>query len=249
MKRYFQRLIRSLGWEIRKIDNNLVTWPIELVKEGTMHFGLKRMKELGVAPATVIDLGAAEGKWSDSTRSFWPEANYVLFEPLEERKEEMEALCRKYPQFKYVPAAAGEAKSTTRFLISDDLDGSGVYDENAGKNFRTVPVVTLDDEMDRLQLNGPYLIKFDTHGFEVPILKGAAKTLDKTELVIMECYGFKLSQTCLVLDEMIRYMADLGFRVVDIVDILRRPGDKAFWQCDVFFLRATNPIFMRTSYA
>jgi hypothetical protein len=33
------------------------------------------------------------------------------------------------------------------------------------------------------------------------------------------------------------------------VDIMRRPGDELFWQCDFFFLRSDHSYFKRNSYA
>jgi hypothetical protein len=44
-----------------------------------------------------------------------------------------------------------------------------------------------DKRIDQLtvQLKGPFLIKLDTHGFEVPILRGAPATLLQTEGLIV----------------------------------------------------------------
>ena len=35
----------------------------------------------------------------------------------------------------------------------------------------------------------PYLLKLDTHGFEVPIFEGAEKTLVDTNIIIVESYN------------------------------------------------------------
>jgi len=37
---------------------------------------------------------------------------------------------------------------------------------------------------------GPYLIKLDTHGVEIPILNGSAQTLKDTNVLVVEVYNF-----------------------------------------------------------
>jgi hypothetical protein len=98
-------------------------------------------------------------------------------------------------------------------------------------------------------LKGPFLLKFDTHGFELPILQGAAETLKQTNAIIMECYGFRIAENSLLFPEMCVHMEKLGFRLGDIINIVRRPGDDMFWQCDAFFLRAEHPLFNKNTYA
>jgi hypothetical protein len=48
---------------------------------------------------------------------------------------------------------------------------------------------------------------------------------------------------------MCQYMDNLGYRLFDIVDIMNRPTDKAFWQCDAFFIKKDNPVFQTNTYS
>ena len=97
-------------------------------------------------------------------------------------------------------------------------------------------------------LEGPYLLKLDTHGFEVPILKGAARTLASTEVIVMECYNYRIAPECLTFDEMCRHLGERGFRCIDLVDPLYRPYDDAFWQLDLVFIRSNRPEFSHQDY-
>jgi len=99
-----------------------------------------------------------------------------------------------------------------------------------------------------LQLKGPYIIKLDTHGYEVPIIEGSEKTLKETQLLIIECYGFEISPFSLLFWEMCNYLKDKGFRLIDIVDIELRPKDGAFWQCDAFFVPDSSKYFSSNTY-
>jgi FkbM family methyltransferase len=249
MKKLLKKIVRSFGLEVHRIPKTpSVPKPAKTPAADSMTSAMQRMKELGVNPACIIDLGAAAGTWTMKAEKIWPSAEYVLFEPLEERKAELNALAEKNKKIKPVFAAAGNKSGSVKFMVSDDLDGSGVYDAEKNGGNREVRLTTIDEEIKNLKQNGDYLVKFDTHGFEVPILEGAKETLGKTRLVIMECYGFRIADNCLLFPEMCAYMEKLGFRLADIINVLHRPGDNLFWQCDAFFLPATHPSFNKNTY-
>lgn len=210
--------------------------------------GLRRFKSLQIPVATVIDVGAAAGSWSLKTRELWPESSFVLFEPLEERRNELEQLAQQYSNFYYVPSAAGAVAGSVPFRIAPDLDGSGVASDSASSEVRTVPLCRLDKEVQRLGLKGPFLVKLDTHGFEMPILEGCSEILPDVELFIIECYGFHITGSSLLFWEMCHEMDKLGFALFDIVDVMHRPKDGAFWQCDAFFIRKSNALFSDNRY-
>lgn len=218
-------------------------------EKDSMNEGLRRFKALNIPVRTVIDVGAAAGTWSVSASALWPDCSFVLFEPLRERKEELERLVAGNPGFHFVHSAAGSGSGTVQFRIAEDLDGSGVGD-NARKQdrARTVDVTSIDLEIKKLGLSGPYVIKLDTHGFEVPILHGCEKVMPDVALFIIECYGFHITNNSLLFWEMCREMDGRGFRLFDVVDVMRRPKDKAFWQCDAFFIRKEHPLFTYNQY-
>ena len=68
-------------------------------------------------------------------------------------------------------------------------------------------------------------------------------------LLVIEVYGFYVSPTCLLFNQLTTYLDGFGFRLIDMVDIMRRPGDQAFWQCDAFYIRKDHPVFANNSYA
>ncbi len=223
--------------------------PVKVADPNTMEAGMVRARDkYGIKCSTVIDLGAAAGTWTRKAMSVWPDPDYVLFEPLEERRPDLDALARENARVRPVIAAVGNRNGKVAFLVSNDLDGSGVYDSEQKGGNREVALVTVDGEMERLRMRPPFVIKFDTHGYETPILEGARETLRQTELVIMECYSFRISESCLVFHEMCAKMDELGFRLGDIIHVLRRPGDGIFWQCDAFFIRKDHPAFTKSTF-
>ena len=81
----------------------------------------------------------------------------------------------------------------------------------------------------------PFFLKLDTHGYEIPIIEGALDILSKASLVVIETYNFQIATDSLIFDEIISYMRLKGFGVIDISDPLWRPGDRCFWQIDIYF--------------
>jgi hypothetical protein len=67
--------------------------------------------------------------------------------------------------------------------------------------------------------------------------------LSQCAMLIVEAYNFTLCPGCLQFYELCPYLAARGFRCVDVFDVLVRPHDQAFWQMDMVFLPASDPIF------
>ena len=196
---------------------------------------------------TVIDVGAAAGKWTQRARPRFPDARFLLIEPLSERVPELEALHAVDRRVEFVSAVAGAEPGEVTMNVTDDLDGSGVTDCPNGAS-RAVAVTTIDREVSMRQLPGPYFIKLDTHGYEAPILDGARSTLAETALLMIEVYNFQLTPGCLRFPQLCARMEELGFLPCDAVEPIRRPGDLALWQLDLVFARATDPLFSRKTY-
>lgn len=213
-----------------------------------MSSGLMRCKNRGFTPTTIIDVGAAEGKWTLDAMKIWDNSNFVLFEPLKERDKDMDIIAATHRNCFVVKAGAGDKKGQINFYVTEDLDGSGIADNGTGADKRIINITTIDDEIGRLALDGPFLLKLDTHGYEVPIIEGALSTLKETELCVIECYGFQIAPKSLLFWEMCQYMDLKGFRLIDIVDVMHREKDKAFWQCDAFFAPKHHESFKYSTY-
>lgn len=196
---------------------------------------------------TVIDIGASNGMWSAALMKYFPQCQYLLVEAQPVHTEELNQFSNLNNNAHIVLAAAGENPGQIYFDASDPFGGQASYIPYESNNLQ-VPVTTIDHEIQTRRLTGPYLLKLDTHGFEVPILKGASQTLTEAEVIIIECYNFKIAPECLLFFEMCEYMKGLGFRCIDLVDTLHRPYDDSFWQMDLVFIKESRPEFSYLSY-
>lgn len=212
-----------------------------------MKAALQRLSDRVPEARTVIDIGASNGVWSVSAMQTFPEAQFLAVEPLIEQESALQLISSRTARFDYALCVAGPpGENLARITVSDDLDGSTVDD--GGILGREVPSKTLDQLVAEKKLAGPFILKFDTHGFEEKILQGAIETLHTTEAIIMECYNFNITKASLRFPEMCLLLEKLGFRPVDLADPMLRPIDNALWQLDLIFMNSANPLFMTAKY-
>ncbi|AUN33923.1 FkbM family methyltransferase [Niveispirillum cyanobacteriorum] len=209
---------------------------------------LSRIQARGIEVASVLDVGASDGSWSLAARPYWPHAHCHLVEAFDHWREKLESLCAVEPGFSHVIAAAGASEGHIWFSNDPATPYGGMAISKPGGGYWSVPQVSLASEVKRLCLPPPYLIKLDTHGFERPILEGAADILAQTSLVVIETYFFHIHPDAMLFHEMCAYMAERGFRVIDMSEPLWREHDRALWQVDLFFVRSDRPEFLCKTY-
>jgi FkbM family methyltransferase len=213
----------------------------------SLRSALKRCRRRGLQVGTIVDVGASDGRWSLVAREYFPKAFCLLIEAQKDHEKSLEKLKERESRFDYVIAAAGNRQGTI-FFDAGDLFGGLASATPVGNHCVTVPMVTVDEEVSRRNLSPPYLLKMDTHGFELPILDGAKNTLALASLVVIETYNFKLTADSLKFYEMCTFMESKGFSCIDLVQPMHRPGDKAFWQMDLLFIPSNNAVFSSSSY-
>lgn len=213
----------------------------------TMENACRAIASRGHPLSTVIDIGASDGRWSLDLIRYYPDSHYLLFEAQPIHEPMLKAFCGVHPKSQYVLAAAGESAGEIFFDAAVPLGGQASYTPFVDHNL-VVPVTTVDIEVETRQLPGPYLLKLDTHGFEVPILRGAQRTLEATEIIVMECYNYRIAPECLLFDEMCTHLRTLGFQSIDMADPMFRPHDDTLWQMDLVFVRKDWPGLAYTEY-
>lgn len=236
MKEHVAQLFQKFGYDIRRID-----------RSHTMVGALMRCVNRGVKINSVIDVGASDGRWSEACMNFYPNAHYLLFEAQLPHQDGLEQFSQKHTNVNYILAAAGNRTGKIFFDISD-LFGGLASEVPLNSHYTEVPVTTIDIEVHKRGLKPPFLIKLDTHGFEIPILQGAVKTIPMAGLIIIETYNYKLTPESMKYFEITQYMEDLGFSPIEIVDLLLRKKDHSLWQMDTFFIPSNSKEFLYHSY-
>lgn len=213
----------------------------------SMESALLRRKISGLNIQTIIDVGASNGSWSAMTNEYFPDAFYFLIEANPVHAEGLLNFKKQHSNIEYILAAAGDSVGEIYFDARDPFGGLASHTQSTPDDIK-VPVTTIDEQVIQRSLRPPFFLKLDTHGFELPILKGAENTLKKTNLLVIEAYNFRLTTDSLMFWEMCHHMAEQGFRPIDLCNPMHRPSDLAFWQMDIFFVPAANREFESNLY-
>ncbi len=211
---------------------------LELVRRGKMSTEglLARAAAQGLDVRTVIDVGAAFGDSSESCSRAFPQARYVLVEPLEEYELFLRRQASALPHATYVRAAAAETGGTLTLHVHTDLVGTSRFvevGEDLETSSREVRSVTVDNLRAEFDLKPPYLLKVDVQGGELLVLEGARSVLADAALVILEVSFFPFFDGGATFPDVVAWTREHGLAVYDVTNPLYRPIDNALAQVDL----------------
>ncbi|MBI4967739.1 MAG: FkbM family methyltransferase [Rhodospirillales bacterium] len=210
-----------------------------------MAAGLRRLAGLGLAPAHILDIGAYEGWWAGLARSIFPQAHILMIEAQESKGAILEAEAARLGNAHLRVALLGpESGRPVRLHIPDTPYGStgtSLYPERSDFARRTEERVQtrLDD---LVKGEPPYdLIKLDVQGAERDVLEGGPNTLATAKAVIVEVSMLAYNQGAPLMAEIVRYLDERGFQMLDFVDPRRGKGG-ILYQADAIFLSRASAL-------
>lgn len=208
----------------------------------SMWWSLENLKRCGFHPASVIDVGAFIGEWTERTRRIWPGAKYLMIEPQPNKQERLRGMCDESVSLEAVLLGAAPSQAVPFFM--DDRGGSSVLEQILDKIPLTtpLPMTTLDNVVARHKLGGPILLKADVQGFELEVLRGARETLREVEAVLLEVSTLPYNVGGPLFADVIAFMAERRFLVYDLCSFFRRQSDDALFQVDVLFVREDSAL-------
>lgn len=215
--------------------------------EPILDHALRRLRGHGIPINSLIDVGASNGIWSKKFARHLPNRHHLLLEANQIHAEALERVCRANPNWVYRMSAVGPTKGTLFFDGSDPLGGH-VSAVAHTPNYKPFPVNTLDRLLEENPLPAPFMIKLDVHGVEIPILNAAVEMLRQTNVLVIEAYNFKFGDPAVPFWNLCEHMLSLGYRPLDVFDVLYREVDRAFWQFDLLFAKSDLPLFQDLRY-
>jgi FkbM family methyltransferase len=190
---------------------------------------------------TIFDVGVWRG--TPPLYKLFAGRRLVLIDPISELQQNVR---QQSPglAFDFIPVALGSAEGTAELKIANNPAKSGIPERTRLTaeeitERRKVPVTTLDRIIAGATYPEPFGVKLDTEGYELEILRGAERTLEKTEFVITEVSVKKRFVGGYRFSEMIEFLAGRGFELLDILNL--HGGTPRFYDC--LFLRHDHPMF------
>ena len=201
---------------------------------------LRRLKGRGFLPDFVLDVGASSGVWSDVAKRVFPQARFVLVDPLHAHYRRInDWYFRIHPDFECISAAVSDCRGEAVLNVSADLYGSSLFHPQDLRTYDTVkvPVVTLDDVARDRKISGRGLLKIDVQFAEHLVLKGGEQFLSQVDALLVELSLVGYADQAMLFPEMCDLIRRLGFRYYEDVGGWRSPCDGTLLQKDVLFVR------------
>ena len=209
---------------------------IEL-ETASMEEALHRLSRSGFQPSLAVDIGACFGSWTRMAKSIFERAPILMVEAREREVASLADVCEHYTDVTYRIALLGaKARSGVSFVETAGGTGSSVLPErsNVARETRALEMTTLDSLVGDVERS--VLLKLDVQGYELEVLAGASKTLEASEVVILETQIAPYNEGAPSHEEAVRFMREKGFNLYDICGLTRLGEDSRLVNADVMFI-------------
>ena len=178
---------------------------------------LEEVRDMGINPNTILDIGAHTGQFHSWSKRVWPDVGVFMIEanPLHESHLDKLAMMN---GDKYLIAALGDEEREVTFYTRSDkphTEGNSYYKEH---NYWDIPQLVQETKVTLQKLDNLFendavfdIIKVDTQGSEIDILKGGKDLVSKAQAIILEVSFIEYNEGAPTAEETIDYMNEIGF--------------------------------------
>jgi FkbM family methyltransferase len=238
LKASLQRVVRSLGWEVGRAKNAVVE---SAVLKNVLH---------ATGASIVLDVGANVGQFGDLVFQGGYGGVLVSFEAIPTVHAQLvEYAKRRNPLWVVAPCAAlgssrgqieinvaGNSVSSSLLPMTDAHLEAEPLSRYVGKQL--TDVVRLDELAPTLVPDtGAILIKVDTQGYEMEVLKGSTGLLSRTVALQLELSLVPMYHGAPTFVEMVSFAEASGYELFSIVPGFRDGRSGRLLQVDGFFVR------------
>jgi len=181
---------------------------------------LEDLKREGFNPKTILDIGAHKGQFYGWAKEAWPDAFIWMIEANECHESTLKGLTLNNND-QYTIATIGDIEREVKFYTRKDkphTEGASYYKEAAywdipqlvmeiPKTLQTLDTIfTEDSQFD--------LIKMDTQGSELDIIKGGEQLCRKSDYIILEVAITEYNEKAPLEDEVVSFMENNNFKMI-----------------------------------
>ena len=196
---------------------------------------IKKLFSHGYQINSVFDIGAHKGTWTTQYEKLLPNAQFSLFEANPNLLRPPK-LAKKHKWFNVV-LSDPETKEVEFYSIRGT--GDSYYKEQTHAYNNCTPqklqTTTLDQLARDHSLIYPQLIKLDTQGSELDILRGAESIINHVDIIVTEAAVLSYNRGSPSFDDYIKYFTALDFIPIGVEEI--HLSDNTIVQFDIVFLK------------
>jgi FkbM family methyltransferase len=195
----------------------------------------------------VVDIGANKGQFAAFARVWFPQARIISFEPLCKPASIFKTAFKLDSRVKIIKAAIGPRSERRLINVTDNDDSSSLLEVNEVQSsaFGTrtvgreeVECAPLSVFVREMEFGNSNLLKIDTQGFELEVLKGADSLLLLFDAIYCELSYVELYKGQAFAADVICYLKSKGFRLAGVFN--QSTADGIPLQADMLFLKSTT---------
>lgn len=203
----------------------------------------RHLRNLNYQIKTVIDVGVGNG--TESLYKGVGSAQYYLVEPVPDTKGVVQKIANKL-NAKFFNVAASDTDGEIEFYLHADVTGSSALkqieqDDRINGNLIRVPAKRLDSIITDT-LPHPCLLKIDTQGSELGVLKGAEGVLEQIDLIVCEVSFHQFRHGAPEIADIIIRLKEYGYVPYEILEGHYRSVDNALAQVDIVFVKIDSSL-------
>lgn len=227
---------------------------MNLARPSAFDWAAYYLGKLNIPITGVIDAGAFDGAISLHMANLYAAAEIFAFEPAPQTYALLEHAAKTQPRIKSFPFALSDqngraelninrAPGTNSILQVQQSDEMRAVLGTGGETLERVPIEMrrLDDFLQAYPSFRPTLLKTDTQGFDLNVLRGAKQTLSTSvRAVIAEVRFFTPAYEgdTSLLEPMDNYLSAHGFELVSVPSISPNPETRRAFEADALWIRS-----------
>lgn len=195
---------------------------------------LNKLKNENFIPKSFLDIGANFGDYSKMIKNIWPDTDVFMIDANPYNESYL-----KNTGYEYLMCLLTDRINVYDFYINKkDINSTGcsIYRENTqhfcDENLDVIKLVsnTLDNIFKEQEFD---LIKLDTQGSEIDILKGGLNLVSKSKYIIIEASIVDYNLNAPLIDSVLNFMTSINYNMIDIIEL--HYIDDVLIQLDILF--------------
>jgi FkbM family methyltransferase len=235
VKQIIKRILSSAGYEVRKVSTEVGVEPFR---------DLQRLA--GPGPLVIIDAGANVGQSVLNFHQAFRRPTIHAFEPGTETFAQMQRRTSGLPNLHLNNCALGSQAGVMQFVTNSQSEMSSLLEPSVAcwgtvQERRDIAVRTLDEYCVENDIRAIDILKSDTQGFDLEVIKGAGDLLSRNavHLIYMEVILSDMYKGLPSVEEIYTFLTEHGFNLVSFYQY-HYQHPKAAWTDALFVNPAWN---------